>query len=92
MESMIADVVMSLTGRDRERLFLVIDADLDYVYLADGRLRRVEQPKKKKRKHTRFVENSETRVAIRLKNGEKVSNSEVRRALSEHMKAVDAAD
>ena len=92
MESKISDVVMSLSGRDRERLFMVINADPDYLYLADGRLRRVEQPKKKKRKHTLFIGEDDSRAAVRLKNGEKVSNSEIRRSLEERIKAADGAD
>jgi len=92
MESKISDVVRSLTGRDRERLFFVISADPEYLYLADGRLRRIEQPKKKKRKHTLFVGESHSRAAVRLKNGEKVSNSEIRRSLEEFVKASGGAD
>ncbi len=92
MESKISDVVMSLTGRDRERLFMVIYAEPEYLYLADGRLRRVERPKKKKRKHTLFIGENETRAAVRLRNGEKVSNSEIRRSLEEYIKAAGGAD
>ncbi|MDP4108953.1 MAG: hypothetical protein Q8878_02880 [Bacillota bacterium] len=92
MESKISDIVMSLTGRDRERLFFVVHAEPDYLYLADGRLRRIEKPKKKKRKHTLFIGESNTRAALRLRNGEKVSNSEMRRSLEEHIKAAGEAD
>lgn len=49
----VGEVVISLRGRDAKRRFVIIGAAADegYVYIADGRLRKVESPKKKKRKH-----------------------------------------
>ncbi|MFY9381587.1 MAG: KOW domain-containing RNA-binding protein [Eubacteriales bacterium] len=49
----IGEVVLSLRGRDSKRRFVIIGAaaEVGYVYVADGRLRKVESPKKKKRKH-----------------------------------------
>ena len=49
-----SDIVLSQSGRDQGRMMVVLDTDADYLLLADGRLRRVESPKRKKRKHVRF--------------------------------------
>ena len=46
-----SSLVVSKAGRDQGQLFYVIDADEQYVYLADGKSRRLEKPKRKKRKH-----------------------------------------
>ena len=54
-------------------MFLVLKKDGDYVYLADGNLRKVENPKKKKIKH---VNKTNTRLEI-----EEVSNSDIRKLL-----------
>jgi len=78
----IADVVVSTAGRDAGQLFYVIEADETYLALVDGKGRRVEKPKRKKRKHTQKVLRSETRVAGKLRAGEKVLNSELRRDLA----------
>lgn len=75
-------IVRSLAGRDKNRVFLVLDTDGDYLLLADGRLRRVETPKRKKRKHVRFLSVLETPLKEKLDSGEKVFNSEIRKALS----------
>ena len=45
-------VVISKCGRDKGLALVVIDNDHDnYVYLVDGRLRRLCKPKKKKVRH-----------------------------------------
>ena len=78
----IADVVVSTAGRDAGQLFYVLEADETYLTLADGKGRTIEKPKRKKRKHTTKVLRSETRVAEKLRNGDKVLNSELRRDLA----------
>ena len=78
----IADVVVSTAGRDAGSLFYVLEADETYLLLADGKGRRIEKPKRKKRKHTSKVLRSETRVAQKLIAGDKALNSELRRDLA----------
>ena len=81
-EFMIADVVLSKAGRDAGALYYVIGADDVYLILANGKDRSLEQPKRKKRKHADKVLRSETRVAEKLRAGDKVLNSELRRDLA----------
>ncbi len=78
----IADVVESIAGRDKGHLFYVLETDGAYLILADGKQRRIEKPKRKKIKHTVKVLRSETRVAEKLRLGEKVLNSELRKDLA----------
>ena len=78
----IADVVVSTAGRDAGHLFYVLEADDTYLMLVDGKGRTIEKPKRKKRKHTNKVLRSETRVAEKLRLGDKVLNSELRRDLA----------
>ena len=79
---MISDVVISTTGRDRDRIFYVVGVEEPYLMLANGKDRTLEQPKRKKRKHIAMVLRSETRVANKLRKGDKVLNSELRRDLA----------
>lgn len=76
------DIVESLNGRDRGSALFVIETEEQYVYLADGKSRRLEHPKWKKKKHVRFLEKSDSRVAEKLRSGEKTQNSEIRKALA----------
>ena len=62
--------------------FYVLSMDDTYLYLANGKDRRIENPKRKKRKHAVKVLRSETRVAAKLRAGDKVLNSELRRDLA----------
>ena len=78
----IADVVCSTAGRDRGELFYVVGTDPIYLTLANGKDRTLEKPKRKKRKHIQKVLRSETRVAEKLRLGDKVLNSELRRDLA----------
>ena len=78
----ISDVVMSTAGRDQGKLFYVIETDPVFLFLANGKDRTLEKPKRKKRRHIQKVLRSETRVADKLRNGDRVLNSELRRDLA----------
>ena len=82
MEADKSSLIVSKAGRDKGQLFYVIDADEQYVYLADGKSRRLEKPKRKKRKHVEQVPRTESRIAEKIRNGEKVLNSELRKELA----------
>ena len=89
---MVADVVRSLAGRDAGKLFYVIGTDETCLTLVNGKDRTLEKPKQKKRKHAVKVLRSETRVAEKLRTGDKVLNSELRRDLaylSQQMQSID---
>ena len=78
----ISDVVVSTAGRDAGEWFYVIDEDQTYLFLANGKDRTLDKPKRKKRRHIQKVLRSETRVAEKLRNGDKVLNGELRRDLA----------
>ena len=77
-----SSLIVSKAGRDQGQLFYVIDADEQYVYLVDGKSRKLEKPKRKKRKHVEQVPRTESRIAEKIRNGEKVLNSELRKELA----------
>ena len=78
----ISDVVLSTAGREKGQLFYCVAADDQFVWLADGKGRTLDKPKRKKRKHVQKVLRAETRVALKLRNSDKVLNSELRRDLA----------
>ena len=58
------EIVRSRAGRDRGRVFVIVKLlDEDYALLVDGRLRTLERPKKKKRRH--LLKASETRMELK---------------------------
>ena len=78
----ISDVVVSTAGHDQGEIFYVIATDDQFLYLANGKDRTLDKPKRKKRKHVQKVLRSETRVAEKLRSGNKVLNGELRRDLA----------
>ena len=86
----VSDVVVSTAGRDRGNWFYVIAEDRAFLLLANGKDRPLDKPKRKKRKHVQKVLRSETRVASKLRTGDKVLNGELRRDLA--FLARDASD
>ncbi len=82
MEPAIADIVISLAGRDRDQYAFVVGLEDGYVLIADGKGRRLENPKRKKMKHVAKVARIESRVAQKLRTGDKVLNSELRKDLA----------
>ena len=78
----ISDVVVSTAGRDAGEWFYVIAEDPVYLFLANGKGRQLDKPKRKKRKHVQKVLRSETRVAAKILSGDKVLNGELRRDLA----------
>ena len=52
--TVVGSIVKSAAGRDKSRFFVVLALeDGGFAYIADGRLRKTEKPKKKKLIHLR---------------------------------------
>ena len=88
MEIAQSNIIRSDAGRDKGKLFVVLAVEGGYLLLADGKSRRVEAPKRKKRRHVLFVAAEETRVSEKIKNNEKITNSELRRTLAAYREEV----
>ena len=44
-------VVKSIAGHDSDRFYVVVRLEGDFAYIADGKVRKLESPKKKRLKH-----------------------------------------
>ena len=84
MDSHLCSMVESVAGRDRGMYAYVIGKTEDGMLLvADGRLRKVESPKRKKLKHIRFIAE-----APRLEE-EKMTNRSIREVIYEYKESLD---
>ena len=77
-----ATIVRSTAGRDAGSLFFVLSTEGDFLVLADGKHRRLENPKRKRKKHVLPVGESHTAVAEKIKSNDKITNSELRKAIA----------
>ena len=80
----IGDLVCSRRGRDVGGLFIILDSEDEYLYLADGKRRRVENPKRKKRKHVEFWAVGDGPLSVRLRQGDAPTNRQIRQLLAQH--------
>jgi len=75
-------LVESRSGRDSGRMYLVMEtAGGNYVYVADGIIRRVENPKKKNIKHLSLQTQVAVQVAEKLKANQRITNQVLRRTI-----------
>ena len=63
---MIGELATSKAGHDKDRLYMIVGEEGEYVYLCDGRLRGVEHPKKKKKKHIQIIHSSAQDTLIQI--------------------------
>lgn len=77
-----SNIVKSTAGRDAGKFFFVLETQGDFLLLADGKTRRVENPKRKRLKHVTLVGESHSLVAEKIRSGEKITNSELRKAIT----------
>ncbi len=81
MEPHTADIVLPLKGRDKGLLMLAVAEEGDFLFLANGRCRRAEKPKRKRRKHTSYLGPCDERTKAKLLEAGRLTNSDIRKAL-----------
>ena len=69
MEYRTGQFVRSKAGRDKGTEYLVIRAEGNYIYVADGKTRRLERLKKKKIKHVQGSYEISDEIVECLENG-----------------------
>ncbi len=78
----VGQVVKSKAGRDKGKVFLVLDViDSKYVSIIDGRLRKLENPKIKKVKHLDIYNSVVPELKYKLDNKKSLNNAFIRRLL-----------
>jgi ribosomal protein L14E/L6E/L27E len=75
-------IVYSKAGRDKGRFFIIVGiVDEEYVLIADGDLRKISEPKKKKLKHLVVQNKRAEDMEAKLKNNLPVIDAEMRKCL-----------
>ena len=54
-ENIVGMLAASKAGHDKDSLYVIIREDGEYIYVADGRDRTVERPKRKNKKHIQLI-------------------------------------
>ena len=75
-------VVKSRAGRDKGRIFLVLSiVDDQHLFVVDGDLRKLDNPKKKKIKHLIVYNTLLPEIQFKLDNNVKLNNAYIRKLL-----------
>ena len=82
MEVHRSDIVKSLRGRDAGECFIVVDEDLQFLYLVNGKNRRIGEAKKKNRKHVHYIYSLDSELTEKLNTTGKLNGSDIKKALS----------
>lgn len=74
----------SKAGHDNGKVFVIIREDGEYVYLVDGITRKLEDPKKKCRKHIQIIYDIPVSLKEKFTVNQKIINEDIKRALKEY--------
>lgn len=79
---MIGMFAISKAGHDKGKMYLVVGEDETTVELSDGRIRMLDNPKKKKKKHVQIVKRDFDPVLMhKLLKEETIYNEEIKHAI-----------
>lgn len=81
---MVGMLATSKAGHDKTEVYVIVAEDEKYIYLCDGRLKPLEKPKKKSRKHIQIIKAKVNEdLQERLVKGMTVYNEEIKRMIKE---------
>lgn len=81
----LGQIVFSKCGRDKGKPFIIMSIEEEYVYLVDGDLRKVDNPKLKKKKHIQMTNTINKWIKEKIIEGNRLTNNDIRRALAEYL-------
>jgi large subunit ribosomal protein L14e len=78
----LGQIVHSKAGRDKGKYFIVVNiVDDDYVLIVDGKLRKIDNPKKKKIKHLVSHNIVTEDILTSIKSNKRITDAELRKSL-----------
>lgn len=80
-EDIIGCFASSLAGHDTSTVYVIIDADAEYVYLSDGKLKTVDAPKKKKYKHVQIINKKDSEIELKHNKHINLIDEDIKRAI-----------
>ena len=78
-------LAVSAAGHDKNEMYVIIQADQQYVYLADGKYKTIEKPKKKKKKHIQLINYIDPDIEKKFANSQLLINEDIKRAIKKYI-------
>ena len=83
----LGELVISTAGRDSGRYFIVVEiVDNKYIKIADGDLRKIEEPKLKNIKHVQSTGYKFENLSTRLAHGHQIRNEKLKNLIKNYLK------
>lgn len=80
-------LAISRSGHDKDSIYVIIKEEAANVYLADGRLKTVDKPKKKNKKHIQIIKKLPEEITEILSQDREFRNEEIKKAIKIYRKA-----
>ena len=78
-DSLIGRFAISKAGHDKSQIYVIIGEDAEFVTLCDGRLKTVDKPKRKRKKHIQMMKRTvDAALLKRLYDKDKVLDEEIK--------------
>ncbi len=83
---MIGQFVTSKAGHDKDKLYVIVAEEGDFAALSDGRLKPVECPKRKRKKHIQPINETVNEELVQALRSGCASNEQIKFALKQYGK------
>ncbi len=85
MEFRIGSFAISKAGHDKGSCYVIVGEEEDFVYLCDGRLKKLQAPKRKRKKHIQVI-NRTVNSELLKKFTEKITDEEIKYEIKQYLK------
>lgn len=75
------NLAISTAGHDKGSIYVIVKEEADMYYLADGKCKTLEKPKKKNKKHIQIIKKLPKEVTEVFTWKESFRNEEIKRAI-----------
>ena len=83
---MVGKMAKVKAGHDKDKIYIVVRDDEKFVYLADGKLKTLQNPKKKSKKHIQpILHKIDETLALKLQTNDKVIDEEIKKAVKDYL-------
>lgn len=78
---MVGKFAKSKAGHDKDQIYVILKEDAEYVYLVDGKIKTIDKPKKKRKKHIQIILKEDENVSRKINENEMLTNEEIKVAI-----------
>ena len=87
----VGDIVLSVAGHDADRFYIIVSMEGIYAHICNGKLHKIEKPKKKKIKHLRNTGCTYEKLTGVQFEKSKITNPALKRAIVAYKSSLSAS-